>query len=385
MISIYIALRFQWKFAVPVLIALMHDILITAGVYALVGREVTASTVAALLTILGFSLYDTIIVFDRIRENMPRMPNAAFSQVVNRSMSEVLTRSLATRFCTLLPVLALLLFGGETLGDFAFALLVGIAPAPTRRCSSPVRCSCTGRSASRSTALAAAGSWTSSATCRRSRWRRPVCPSTWCRPSRGAARPRCDPSQGVGQEEFDEMVANLGVESQPGVAPPAALRGGAPPAASGRSPGAVARAGAGGAGRAAPPPPAPPGDGSASATPDDDPAAEGRQERRRAQGAPQAREAALMALLVWVMVGLAIWHFTIFLPDRFWGGIVGAFVGALLGGVIFGLIVSGGIPPRADTDLVTAVESIPGVLIGLGVVWLIGVRQEQQAAAAGAH
>ena len=126
-ISAYIALRFEWKFAVPVLIALMHDVLITAGVYSLTGREVTTSTVAALLTILGYSLYDTIIVFDRIRENVPRMPRAAFSQIVNRSMSEVLDRSLATSFCTLLPVLALLLFGGETLKDFAFALLVGIA------------------------------------------------------------------------------------------------------------------------------------------------------------------------------------------------------------------------------------------------------------------
>ena len=96
MISAYIALRFEWKYAVPVLIALMHDLLITAGVYSLTGREVTTSTVAALLTILGYSLYDTIIVFDRVRENVPRMPRAAFSQIVNRSMSEVLTRSLAT-------------------------------------------------------------------------------------------------------------------------------------------------------------------------------------------------------------------------------------------------------------------------------------------------
>ena len=111
----------------PVLIALFHDILITAGVYALADREVTTSTVAALLTILGYSLYDTIIVFDRIRENVPRMPRAAFTQIVNRSMAEVLTRSLATSFCTLLPVSALMLFGGETLRDFAFALLVGIA------------------------------------------------------------------------------------------------------------------------------------------------------------------------------------------------------------------------------------------------------------------
>jgi SecD/SecF fusion protein len=127
LISLYIALRFEAKFAVPVLIALMHDILITAGVYALTDREVTASTVAALLTILGYSLYDTIIVFDRIRENVPRMPRATFSQIVNRSMSEVLTRSLATSFSTLLPVAALMFFGGETLQDFAFALLVGVA------------------------------------------------------------------------------------------------------------------------------------------------------------------------------------------------------------------------------------------------------------------
>jgi SecD/SecF fusion protein len=126
-ISIYIALRFEWKFAVPVLIAVMHDILIVSGVYALTGREVTTSTVAALLTILGYSLYDTIIVFDRVRENIPRMPSAAFSQIVNRSMSEVITRSLATSFCTLLPILSLLLFGGDTLKDFAFALLIGVA------------------------------------------------------------------------------------------------------------------------------------------------------------------------------------------------------------------------------------------------------------------
>jgi len=125
-ISAYIALRFEWKYAVPVLIAVMHDILITAGVYSLTDREVTTATVAALLTILGFSLYDTIIVFDRIRENVPRMPRAAFSQIVNRSMSEVIVRSLATSFCTALPILALLIFGGETLTDFAFALLVGV-------------------------------------------------------------------------------------------------------------------------------------------------------------------------------------------------------------------------------------------------------------------
>jgi len=123
----YVALRFDPKFAVPVLIAIFHDILITAGIYSLTGNEVSSGTVAAFLTILGYSLYDTIIVFDRIRENMPRMPRAAFSQIVNRSMSEVMTRSLATSFSTLLGVFSLLIFGGATLQDFAFAMLVGIA------------------------------------------------------------------------------------------------------------------------------------------------------------------------------------------------------------------------------------------------------------------
>ena len=127
LISLYIGFRFEFKFAIPVLIALAHDLLITAGVYALFDREVTTSTVAALLTIMGYSLYDTVIVFDRIRENVPRMPRATFSQIANRSMSEVFTRSLATSFVVLMPVGALLLFGGETLKDFAFALLVGVA------------------------------------------------------------------------------------------------------------------------------------------------------------------------------------------------------------------------------------------------------------------
>ena len=127
LIMAYVAFRFEPKFAIPVMIALFHDLLITAGVYSLTGREVTTSTVAAILTILGYSLYDVVIVFDRIRENAPRMPRAAFSQIVNRSMSDVLTRSLATSMSTLMGVAALLLFGGETLKDFAFALLVGIA------------------------------------------------------------------------------------------------------------------------------------------------------------------------------------------------------------------------------------------------------------------
>jgi SecD/SecF fusion protein len=123
----YVAFRFEPKYAVPVIIALLHDVLITGGVYSVVGREVTSGTIAAFLTILGYSMYDTIIVFDRIRENVPRLPRAAFSQIVNRSMSEVLTRSLITGLSSVFLVGVLLIFGGETLKDFAFAMMVGIA------------------------------------------------------------------------------------------------------------------------------------------------------------------------------------------------------------------------------------------------------------------
>ncbi|MFN2612367.1 MAG: protein translocase subunit SecD [Solirubrobacterales bacterium] len=122
----YVAFRFEPKYAVPVLIAVVHDVLITGGVYSLTGREVTSGTVAAFLTILGYSLYDTVIVFDRVRENVPRLPRAAFSQIVNRSMSEVLTRSLITGLSTVFLVGVLLFFGGATLKDFAFAMMIGI-------------------------------------------------------------------------------------------------------------------------------------------------------------------------------------------------------------------------------------------------------------------
>ena len=110
----------------PVLVALAHDIVITVGVYALTGREVTTATVAAVLTVLGYSIYDTIIIFDRIRENIPLMRRASFANIANISLWETIRRSLATTFITLLPITCLLLFGGETLKDFAFALLVGI-------------------------------------------------------------------------------------------------------------------------------------------------------------------------------------------------------------------------------------------------------------------
>jgi SecD/SecF fusion protein len=126
-ITLYITVRFKGlAFAVPVIAALLHDILITVGVYSLTGREVTEATVAAVLTVLGYSIYDTIIIFDRIRENIPIMRRASMATIVNVSLWETIRRSLATTFITLLPVAALFLFGGATLKDFAFALLVGV-------------------------------------------------------------------------------------------------------------------------------------------------------------------------------------------------------------------------------------------------------------------
>jgi SecD/SecF fusion protein len=127
LVVLYIAIRFDLKFAGPVIAAMLHDVLICIGIYALLGREVTSSTVAAILTVLGYSIYDTIIIFDRVRENIPIMRRSSFATIVNVSLWETIRRSLATSFITLLPVGALFLYGGATLKDFAFALMVGIA------------------------------------------------------------------------------------------------------------------------------------------------------------------------------------------------------------------------------------------------------------------
>jgi SecD/SecF fusion protein len=126
LILIYVTFRFQWKFAVGAIVAEIHDLLVVVGIYSLTGREVTTATIAAVLTILGYSLYDTVIVFDRIRENQPKLNRIPYGDMVNVSIWETLTRSINTTMIVLLPVLCLLFFGGATLKDFAFALLVGI-------------------------------------------------------------------------------------------------------------------------------------------------------------------------------------------------------------------------------------------------------------------
>ena len=105
---------------------MIHDVWLSLSIYSFTGREVTSATVAALLTILGYSLYDVVIVFDRIRENVPIMRRSTYREIVNVSVHETLTRSLITMLTTLIPLTVLYFFGGDTLKDFAFALLVGI-------------------------------------------------------------------------------------------------------------------------------------------------------------------------------------------------------------------------------------------------------------------
>jgi preprotein translocase subunit SecF len=130
LVSIYLAFRFEWKMAASAIVTMFHDLLITAGIYALVGQEVTPETVIALLTILGYSLYDTVVIFDKIKENAGSpslVARETYSGAVNLSLNQVLMRSVNTALTTLVPIGMLLLFGGETLRDFAFALFVGVA------------------------------------------------------------------------------------------------------------------------------------------------------------------------------------------------------------------------------------------------------------------
>ena len=430
LISLYIGFRFEWKFAVPILIALAHDLLITGGVYALTEREVTTSTVAALLTIMGYSLYDTVIVFDRIRENVPRMPRATFSQIANRSMSEVFTRSLATSFVVLMPVGALLLFGGDTLKDFAFALLVGVASGTyssifiatpvvvewkereqvymrRRRMvmeqhGGHVPAFATGALAAEPAVAAATAGAGAGAPAGAPR------PSRDSRAARRAGRPPAGP--------------------RPATAPPPPTRPAPPPAAAPPAATQPVEAGTTEADKGAPPPPeAPPpevkeppaevkkpprrgqeaarrGQGAARrgqeaaegarVDPDPDPRRCGRRRRRRrpaalahvfdeaeqqAQAPASSKEArSPMSLVVWIMMGIALWHFTVFLPDRFWGGIVGAFLASAIGAAVFGFLVNGATVPGAnDTDILQALVAVPGALIGLGLSYWWGARADR--------
>ena len=148
-IAVYLALRFEWKMSLSTLAALVHDLIITIGVYALFQIEVSPSSVVALLTILGYSLYDTVVVFDKIKENTVNLASSklSYSDNVNKSLNEVLLRSINTSLSALIPVVSLLvvgsvIFGALAIRDFAMALFVGPPRrVPTRRSSWPPRSS----------------------------------------------------------------------------------------------------------------------------------------------------------------------------------------------------------------------------------------------------
>jgi len=125
-ILIYVTWRFEFRFAVSSIVALLHDVLITLGIFSLFGKEIDLPIIAAFLAIIGYSLNDTIIVYDRIRENMNKYGRQGFASVINHSINETLSRTLMTSGTTLLVVFALFVFGGGVIHNFAFALLVGI-------------------------------------------------------------------------------------------------------------------------------------------------------------------------------------------------------------------------------------------------------------------
>jgi preprotein translocase subunit SecF len=123
---IYITWRFEFRYAIAAIVALIHDVLVTLGFFSLFDKEIDLTIIAAVLTIIGYSLNDTIIIFDRVRENLGRQTNESFAATVNRSINETLSRTILTSGTTLLVVMSLFILGGGVIHNFAFALLVGI-------------------------------------------------------------------------------------------------------------------------------------------------------------------------------------------------------------------------------------------------------------------
>lgn len=126
LILFYISVRFEFRFALGAILALVHDVVITLGIFSLTGFEITLSTVAAFLTIVGYSLNDTIVILDRIRENMKSSGTVMFESTINKSINQSLSRTLITSLTTLLVILVLLVYGGEVIRPFSFTMLVGV-------------------------------------------------------------------------------------------------------------------------------------------------------------------------------------------------------------------------------------------------------------------
>ena len=126
LILIYISIRFEFKFAIGAIAALTHDVLITLGVFSLLDYEISLAVIAAFLTIVGYSLNDTIVIFDRVRENMKSLKGSDFTSVINKSVNESLSRTIVTSVTTFAVVLILFLFGGEVIHNFSFAMIIGV-------------------------------------------------------------------------------------------------------------------------------------------------------------------------------------------------------------------------------------------------------------------
>lgn len=126
LILFYISVRFEFRFALGAILALVHDVVITLGIFSLTGFEITLSTVAAFLTIVGYSLNDTIVILDRIRENMKSSGTVMFESTINKSINQSLSRTLITSLTTLLVIFVLLVYGGEVIRPFSFTMLVGV-------------------------------------------------------------------------------------------------------------------------------------------------------------------------------------------------------------------------------------------------------------------
>ena len=122
----YIWIRFEWQFSLGAVLALIHDVIITIGIFSIIGLEFNLSIIAALLTIVGYSLNDTVIVFDRIRENLKKYQSVKLIDVLNKSINETLSRTIITSLTTLLALLALFIFGGEVIRGFTFAMIWGV-------------------------------------------------------------------------------------------------------------------------------------------------------------------------------------------------------------------------------------------------------------------
>ena len=126
LILLYISVRFEWKYAVGAIAALTHDVLVTLGIFSILDYEVSLAVIAAFLTIVGYSLNDTIVIFDRVRENIKTMKKVTLDKIINKSINQSLSRTIVTSLTTFFVVLVLFLAGGEVIHTFAFAMIVGV-------------------------------------------------------------------------------------------------------------------------------------------------------------------------------------------------------------------------------------------------------------------